>query len=39
MVGHEAGEVDSGLLGVRGELLEDLNKLDIIYCLLCFTLC
>lgn len=39
VVGCEAGESGKGLLGGSGEQMQDLNKADIIYCLLCFTLC
>lgn len=36
-MGREAGESGKGLLGGSSEQMQDLNKADIIYCLLCFT--
>ena len=39
VVGREAGASGKGLLAGSGEQMQDLNKADITYCLLCFTLC
>lgn len=38
MVGCEAGESGKGLLGGSGEQMQHLNKADITYCLLCFSM-